>query len=191
MADVSIYHAGPLISRLEAYGRGDLLFFTGIPCRRGHVAQRRVSNLGCRECERLGTRRRYRADPAKGRERQRLYRDAHPGREKEIQRRYRIANGDRLRARARAYAKVNRAKIEEYRRTQKTKAAGRKKPAVCDLCRRKSDKICFDHCHVTGTFRGWLCDMCNSALGFVNDDPMLLRRMARYIEKARIPPPLL
>jgi hypothetical protein len=42
---------------------------------------------------------------------------------------------------------------------------------------------------VTGSFRGWLCDTCNSALGFANDDPALLRRMARYIEKARKPPP--
>jgi hypothetical protein len=56
------------------------------------------------------------------------------------------------------------------------------KPLVCDLC-QKPGKICMDHDHATGKFRGWLCDRCNRGLGLLGDDPILLRRMAAYIEQ--------
>jgi hypothetical protein len=59
--------------------------------------------------------------------------------------------------------------------------SGRPKPTVCDLC-GQGGKICFDHCHSTKKFRGWLCNHCNLALGHVKDDPKLLRKLADYVE---------
>lgn len=44
----------------------------------------------------------------------------------------------------------------------------------CDLDRR----LCVDHCHTTGTFRGYLCDPCNKALGLCNEQPM---RLVNYL----------
>lgn len=41
-----------------------------------------------------------------------------------------------------------------------------------------------DHCHATGAVRGLLCDLCNQALGFLKDDPKLLRTAANYLETA-------
>lgn len=38
-----------------------------------------------------------------------------------------------------------------------------------------------DHCHATGKVRGALCDRCNKALGFLNDDVQLIRAAADYI----------
>lgn len=34
--------------------------------------------------------------------------------------------------------------------------------------------LCMDHNHETGEFRGWLCNPCNKALGFMQDQPQLL-----------------
>jgi recombination endonuclease VII len=59
--------------------------------------------------------------------------------------------------------------------------AGRPKPNVCDICGR-GGKICFDHSHSDSVFRGWLCNHCNLILGHANDDPELLRKLARYVE---------
>jgi hypothetical protein len=43
--------------------------------------------------------------------------------------------------------------------------------------------LCIDHNHKTGAVRGLLCQRCNSALGFFNDDPNLIRRALAYLEK--------
>lgn len=42
-----------------------------------------------------------------------------------------------------------------------------------------------DHCHTTGKIRGILCQPCNTSLGKMNDDPVLLRKLADYIENHR------
>lgn len=44
--------ANQIISRADARVQGHRRYFTGIPCKRGHVAERHVSNLTCMECQR-------------------------------------------------------------------------------------------------------------------------------------------
>ena len=41
----------------------------------------------------------------------------------------------------------------------------------CDHCFKKPSKrgLCLDHDHLTGKFRGWLCNRCNSAFGTFGD----------------------
>ena len=41
-----------IISRDEARALGLKRFFTGKPCKYGHVAERRVGNYACMECDR-------------------------------------------------------------------------------------------------------------------------------------------
>lgn len=127
--------------------------------------------------------------------------------------RYRDQNRERVRenARKRARADPERARIRHlkwYRKVKdkpafKEKAladarrtyaprklkkiialTGGPKPSSCDVC-RGTLRICLDHCHETGSFRGWLCDHCNLILGHAKDDPALLRNLADYLEKAR------
>jgi 5-methylcytosine-specific restriction endonuclease McrA len=43
----------PLISRSEALAQGATRYFTGKPCKFGHVSERQVTNLNCCDCSRL------------------------------------------------------------------------------------------------------------------------------------------
>lgn len=40
-----------------------------------------------------------------------------------------------------------------------------------------------DHCHQTGAIRGILCQNCNKPLGHVKDSPIILRKLADYLEQ--------
>ena len=52
----------------------------------------------------------------------------------------------------------------------------------CEVCGRRDGKICVDHDHVTGKFRGILCANCNLALGYVADSPGTLQKLITYLE---------
>lgn len=64
---------------------------------------------------------------------------------------------------------------------------------VCTICRKpetmktrygKPKPLHIDHCHRTGKVRGILCGSCNTALGYMQDDPERLRAAAQYLERA-------
>jgi recombination endonuclease VII len=57
------------------------------------------------------------------------------------------------------------------------------KPDRCDICKGKNRKLCLDHCHVSKQFRGWLCNSCNSALGFAADNITILYAMIGYLNR--------
>ena len=40
-----------------------------------------------------------------------------------------------------------------------------------------------DHDHLTGKFRGLLCNACNTALGMFKDDPQILKKSITYLEE--------
>lgn len=59
----------------------------------------------------------------------------------------------------------------------------------CAICQRtygnvRRKRLSVDHDHKTGVIRGLLCTRCNSVLGYMLDDPSLLRRAADYLEGA-------
>ena len=47
----------------------------------------------------------------------------------------------------------------------------------------ESDVACLDHCHTHGHFRGFLCNSCNTGLGYFYDNPDLLKEAAIYLER--------
>jgi hypothetical protein len=53
--------------------------------------------------------------------------------------------------------------------------------AICDV-RLEPKNIAVDHCHATGRNRALLCRKCNSAIGFLGDDPKLVRRALAYLD---------
>jgi hypothetical protein len=58
---------------------------------------------------------------------------------------------------------------------------------VCAICLGppvgKFRKLHVDHCHKTGKVRGLLCNKCNTAIGFLGDDPELAKRAINYLEE--------
>lgn len=44
------------------------------------------------------------------------------------------------------------------------------KPEVCECCKKPTDKWALDHDHSDNTFRGWLCDQCNTGIGKLGDN---------------------
>ncbi len=67
-----------IIGREVARAQGLKRFFTGEPCKRGHVAERQCCNRHCVECERERTRNWRAANPEKWREQNRKRRAADP-----------------------------------------------------------------------------------------------------------------
>jgi LmbE family N-acetylglucosaminyl deacetylase len=62
-------------------------------------------------------------------------------------------------------------------------APTRPEPTHCELCGTAAKRtLCLDHCHITNTFRGWLCHGCNAGLGLFKDNPVTLRAAAYYVE---------
>ena len=64
--------------------------------------------------------------------------------------------------------------VNEYQEVHDSQSG---KCAICGL----SDKLFVDHCHNTGAIRGILCNKCNSGMGFLNDDPNLLKKAYEYL----------
>jgi len=124
-------------------------------------------------------------------EQSRRYRAKHPEKIKAVKDRWLENNSDRHRQQSKESMKrlrvVNpdavKRQRERYKAKQEAKLvlqAGRPRPDACELCGEKS-KTVFDHCHLKGHFRGWLCDRCNRVLGSVNDNVILLQRMINYL----------
>jgi len=57
---------------------------------------------------------------------------------------------------------------------------------ACDSCgggpTGRYHRPVIDHCHRTGEFRGFLCNGCNLAAGYLDDDPRKARALAVYLE---------
>jgi hypothetical protein len=125
------------------------------------------------------------------------YRKRHPETSRKAALKHRHQNIDRIREQDAERVKTKRrsdpegqrarvAKFKAKKEAERVAIAGRQRPSVCDICSGNHHLgIVFDHCHRSGKFRGWLCDRCNKVLGSMKDDPKILRKMARYLEKHR------
>ena len=57
---------------------------------------------------------------------------------------------------------------------------------LCEICKKpatKGNKIVFDHCHESETFRGYLCNTCNRSIGCLGDDIPSILRVINYLNK--------
>ena len=87
--------------------------------------------------------------------------------------------------------KIRNQRHKEKREAERVAIAGRPRPDYCELCGELGEpassvyiyRTLFDHDHITGKFRGWICDRCNKVLGLVEDNPDLLKEMIKYLGK--------
>ena len=86
-----------------------------------------------------------------------------------------------------AYAASHRVERRKYSREYWRMQKGlpkptRPEPALCECCGKASKRpICLDHDHLTGAFRGWLCNNCNNGLGKIGDSVESVQRMLYYL----------
>jgi hypothetical protein len=86
------------------------------------------------------------------------------------------------------YRRRNPERWREYSRENSRKHRGlpqptRPLPGHCENCERPAGKraLSLDHSHVTGQFRGWLCDACNRGIGYLGDSIEGLQRAIDYL----------
>lgn len=149
-----------VITRVEAKRRGMSRYFTGKPCKRGHVAERNVSSWGCVECATIQSR-----DWTQ----RHGHRPYCPTRYKRL---------DRFHAIKRLYGLTS----DEYTNLFETQ---RGRCAICDVVfvdAHKSHRAVVDHNHDTGEVRALLCAKCNLGLGAFGDDARVLQSAADYLK---------
>ena len=82
------------------------------------------------------------------------------------------------------YALDPKKKIEASRTYRGLPVPTRPTPELCEIgCGRKANTL--DHCHATGTFRGWVCNECNLGLGKLGDTHEAIKRVDAYFVRAQ------
>lgn len=124
--------------------------------------------------------------------------------QKEIHRAYRLRHKAKIAARRKAkydadpdterryqreLRRKQRAENPEYYRRLTWRQRGMPEPLwpmppSCEACGRNAPKLCLDHDHTTGCFRGWLCDYCNRGIGQLGDNLSGVLKAAQYLKRA-------
>ena len=127
-----------------------------------------------------------------------IYRDSNKEQIKKEEAIYRLENADKIKVKDDRYKRENPYKVRKSNRKShlKTKYGITlnnyddmviKQNGLCAICHkpemRKNHSLSVDHDHSTGQIRELLCDKCNKALGFLNDNSDLVRNAAAYLDK--------
>jgi hypothetical protein len=148
------------------------------------LAQFRVSGdhtrWECRDCEHTILRAYQLANPERGAAAARKWSKTHPAQRNATKRAWYARNKEHQKGvnRRRAYGVLP----EQYRDLMQSQGG------VCAICRGECQtgrSLAVDHCHLTQTVRGLLCNRCNYLLGLVGDASDILRAAAEYLEMPR------
>jgi hypothetical protein len=169
-----------IITRAAARAKGLTHYFTGKPCKYGHISERRVAYAACLGCEVDRERRRRKDCPAYLNEKGRRY---------IWKRRGKPAPADpnvAKRRESKRYFAANRDKMRQRQREINLPPATRPEPVACECCGKTELRTALhlDHCHETETFRGWLCGPCNTAIGMLGDNARNVMRAVDYLRRA-------
>lgn len=172
-------------SKKEAQVSGLDYFFTGQPCKRGHIAQRRTKNGGCFECISEAKKRYREKNPKKIQEFNRSRLSPEYRRKQNAQKRKRYAGDQKYKdsQRDQGLKQLYGVGLDFY---QSLFSIQEGRCAICnetDTGRKQTVNLDLDHCHVTKTIRGLLCSPCNKLLGAAKDDVITLRRAINYLER--------
>ena len=132
---------------------------------------------------------------------------ADPEKIKAAKKAYYTKNADKCRAKTREWSKKNPERKREAWKKWKENNPGatriadvrwryglqpdeyaalmKKQGGKCAICRTKPTGkrgLHVDHHHETGVVRGLLCSSCNTAIGMLRDNSIMIRRAAKYVE---------
>lgn len=143
-------------------------YYSDEPCLRGHIGPRLLSTRACIECTRDHIKR-WRANP-------------------ENRRREAVQSAITRKAKGYYYHEQAKTRMREYYRKKKgIPSAPYPAPANCENCNRafkNGHDTHLDHDHITGKFRGWLCNRCNRGFGYFGDTLEGMKQGVRYLERA-------
>jgi len=191
-----------LCSREDALSAGISRYFTGKPCKHGHLAERCVASGQCVICHRDMQRayaRKLRESRLRAREwgktkltreqiaaKAKAFSEANPDKIKEYTRKHYSQNKTKVirRTRNTRYQKKINITLKQYESVMKSHNG------KCDICKTENpggpyNSFNLDHCHETGKLRGILCFRCNTTLGKFEDKIELFEAAIRYL---RAPP---
>jgi hypothetical protein len=148
---------------------GHRTYFTGKPCRRGHLAERITANKTCVECRKLWARKYQRSAgehisrlrknrPREWKDRVNAERRADPNKKaKQLKHKYGLT-------------------LERY------EAMLAAQNNLCACCLHQFNGTPHvDHCHVTGVVRGLLCAGCNKGIGHFDEQIGRLFMAMKYL----------
>lgn len=162
--------------------------------RKNNLEKARASSREWRKRNREKDNAQFRERYKKNREREitrvREWRDKNPEKARASTNEWRRKNKEKVASAARKWYNIHREeKIVSSAKSclkRLERKAGRPKPSACEVCGAINRVIHFDHNHLTGKFRGWVCRHCNVILGFAKDSPRILRKLARYLENSTV-----
>jgi hypothetical protein len=107
----------------------------------------------------------------------------HNEHDREYHKNYQKSNPEKFAFRTSKWRRKNVYKISEAE--YKELLEGQK--GLCAICggppTGRRNTLSIDHCHVTGTIRGLLCQNCNVAIGHFKDNTDLLKRAILYLNR--------
>jgi hypothetical protein len=102
-------------------------------------------------------------------------------------RRWQAKNPEKVRAIGRKWRAANPERVAaSTRKSRGLPEPARPRPTTCECCGKPPGKrkLHLDHCHLTGVFRGWLCQYCNTGIGALSDNVGGLHLAIAYLERA-------
>ena len=144
-------------------------------CAREYYRNRRKTDPEYAEKLRAYYRARYAADVEASRAYQNEYRQRNLAKKRAAERAWRATNPARL--------------LAANRRFRGIPLPTRPAPPACECCgkketARRNKELSIDHCHVTGSFRGWLCSRCNTGIGMLGDNLTGAESAVAYLKRS-------
>lgn len=163
-------------SYTEARHQKSLHYFTGRPCKHGHIEVRLTSDRTCLECSRV------------------LFGNTKAlSHKREAARRYYWDHRDALMKQSETQARRDQRYFASLLRRYNLNKADydalvESQNGLCALCKKiplqvKPRPLFVDHCHKSGKVRGLVCVRCNTLLGFLEKSLHLLSPAVMYLVK--------
>jgi hypothetical protein len=94
-----------------------------------------------------------------------------------------VRERERIRSRKKYWANPRRAKDRSFRRLYNISLDFHEKAKRCCICKKIPKRLCADHNHKTGKYRGALCQFCNLMIGRFDQYPKLWKRIKQYLKR--------
>jgi len=183
MADQGILSTQPVVTRKEAIAKGLKRYFTGKPCKRGHLGVRYVADRQCIVCHQA-------KDTITRRQCNNVKATCHPDRAHAAKG---LCKPCYMKLFSVAHRKKEHVQISWRQRSWATygmkftvadyDALFLAQGSVCAICLKLPGglRLRVDHDHGTGRVRGLLCDFCNRRLLVIRNTAEILRRASDYV----------